>query len=242
MSPCASFPWQVSSLAMKRIVKRLVPTVLLLIAAALLFVLTRPSVWYVEEEVPSYAFPRPSVLTKDWKLSSRKPELVIVTPLARVPGTDARAVLFGRLAENGERVDAEVLIDEEAMWETALSPAVECILYEASDAFAESLASYLVERDSNAFTVTYESRVGASNCGKLEEEASGADRVFLLTPLSSVYFARHTGKDLVTDFRDKAALESTQVEYSVGIDMDGMVRNFLSGKYELPYALIAVKE
>ena len=227
---------------MKKAVKCLVLILLLIAAALALFVLTRPSVWYVEGPVEAYAFPSPSPLSPYWKLSEKSPRLVIVTPMAEVPETGALTVLLGRHAEEEEQVSKEVLIDETAMWATALSSGVECLLYESSDAFCQSLALELMELDSNAYAVSYDGRITASDYGQLAEDTSEADRIFLLTPATAVYLARHTDKDLVVEFRDKAALEYTKARYTVSIDIDAMVRRFLSGDFELPYTLLASEE
>lgn len=218
--------------------------VILLIAAALLFLfaLTRPRVWYVEGDIPGYSFPSPSPLTLHWRLSGKDPELVIVPPMSEVPETDSYTVLLARPAEEWESPDEVLLIDDSALWAEALSGAVECIVYDSSDKAAERLCSALLAMDSNAFPLSYESKVSAVNYDGLREKAEGAERVFLLTPSTSIYYARHTDQDVVLDFRDKAALESTYAKYTVSVDMDRLTEGLLSGKTELPFTLLVSKE
>ena len=137
---------------------------------------------------------------------------------------------------------ADLSIDESAMWMTAMGDGVECLLYESSDQYASKIAEDLLENDGNAYAVTYDERVSVENMQRLFSSVSGSDKLLLLTPSSSIRLVRENqvDADTVMDYRDAAAVETTDIDEAVSIDWDSTIRSMLSGNSELSYALVSL--
>ena len=240
---------QIESKAWKRR-KLLIALPIAAIAAAaaifLSFYLTRPSVSVLSSALPDgFDVFGPSRLTSSFRLTGNasKADLAIVMPSVPVPSdAEGRVVLFGRAAEEGESPDLVLIPDPPLMWESALSEGSECILYESSDRIASDIAERLIEADGNAFEVTYSGRVSVANEEEIARKTADADTVLYLTPASSLRTMRTSSIPAVVDFIHGAALETTAVSGTVGIDWDRTIEGLLSGSDALSYAFFSSKD
>ena len=145
-------------------------------------------------------------------------------------------------AEEVESPDLVLIPDLPLMWESALSEGAECILYESSDRIASDIAERLIEADGNAFEVTYSGRVSVANEEEIARKTADADTVLYLTPASSLRTMRTSSIPAVVDFIHGAALETTAVSGTIGIDWDRTIEGLLSGSDALSYAFFPSKD
>ena len=208
----------------------------------LAFVLSRPSVAFASPALPEgFSFPdAPPRLSPSYRITGdpSHSDLAIIMPSEPVPETEGMAVLFGRSAEEGEDPDLVLIPDPTAMWESALSDRKECILYESSDRIASEIADHLLSIDGNAYEVTYPGRISAANLAEMAALAAGSDIVLALSPSSSLRLIREGDiPPVIVDAAHAAALESTEIQGSAGIDWDSTIKGLLSGEGSLHYAL-----
>ncbi len=219
--------------------------VLLLAVCCLAFYMTRPSVAFISTlSFPDgYVLPEPGNIFK-YRMTGnmQKADIVITAPDSPVP-QGVVSYLFGRDAEEGENPAAVLAIDEGKMWETALAEGSAVLLYEESSVAAKEIASHLRSVDPEIGEVVYTGRISGANAdGILNEiKENGSERVFALTPSSSMALFRSTDSfQIVMDIRDAAAMETTAVSEAVSIDWDGTIENLISGSAELSYCLISL--
>ncbi len=209
----------------RRRIAALAAIIIILLAGTLLYLL-RPTVAIIGPELPHGYELIPRSLSFSYRFTDSAP-------------ADAVIVLSDEGYEGeGFRLSDE--IDASQMWKTALSEGRECLLYEESDTAAAAIAEALMEDDDNAFEVTYQGRIASASLSQTLERIGDADRIFLLTPASSIIIARSAQAEapVVMDFRDSAALEITACGESVGIDWKGLIESIRAGEPHLPYALI----
>ena len=227
---------------LKRIVAVSIIIAAILAAAAAAFIFSRPAVAFLSADLPAgFASLRPSSLTLSFRLAGNadKADLVLVMPSENVPDTDSQTVLFGREADGDESPDLVVIPDDVLMWSLALGSGTECILYDSSSQFAAELAEELLGLDDNAYAVTYSGRVSVANYDQVISGVSGADVILALTPSSSMRILRSAGiPPAITDSLHAAALDSTGISASVGVDWNATVEALLAGSEAPCYALI----
>ena len=223
--------------AVKKRVLAVVIIILAVLLGALVFFLTRPRVAIYEPGYPSgYEIISPSSFSLSYRVVSdpASADLALALPGAILPEGIEGITIGGD--------GADLSIDESAMWMTAMGDGVECLLYESSDQYASKIAEDLLENDGNAYAVTYDERVSVENMQRLLSSVSGSDKLLLLTPSSSIRLVRENQvvADTVMDYRDAAAIETTDIDEAVSIDWDSTIRSMLSGNPELSYALVSL--
>ena len=222
---------------MKRRVLSFILIIFIILGGALAFFLTRPRIAVFEPEYPpGYDIDSPAWMTLSYRRVSDPgaASAVIALPGAELPEGVEGVTIGGS--------ESSLPIDEKTMWKTVLSDGTECILYEASDQTARSIADSLLAVDGNAYEVTYDGRISVENIDRILDSVSGADKILLLTPLSSIRLIRNNSMDstVVMDHRDAAAMETTDVDEAVSIDWESTIKSVLRDAPELSYTLITL--